>query len=250
MLQRLCPVLFCAVFLVSAAVNARTPQRLKVPGFNDAMVVAPLDEHEGARPVVVVLHGNFDRPEWECAWWQDVADFHGWVLCPRGVRTPWATLKEDRWTYRNAAATSKELNAALNALEQTYPGRVSRANMVLAGFSLGAIFGPRIVEMNPAMFKVLFLVEGGVEKLNRSALQKLKGFGIEGIGMAMSAPGRAKKARELLKDAAAIGLLAEFVDMKGAGHNYRSDFPVTGRKALKRLLQPAAAGIQTSSCAD
>jgi poly(3-hydroxybutyrate) depolymerase len=37
---------------------------LSVQGYQPAIVVPPL--LKGKRPVVVALHGNFDRPEWNC----------------------------------------------------------------------------------------------------------------------------------------------------------------------------------------
>jgi hypothetical protein len=186
--------------------------------------------------VTVVLHGNFDRPEWECATWKEAAGFYGWVLCPRGVRTPNATLKEDRWTYRGPAAIQKEIDSALNSLAVLYPERVSRKGTVLAGFSLGAIYAPKLAVGNPGRYPYLFLVEGGVEKLDDNLIKSLKRAGVKGIGMAMSAPGRWARARSTVNKILEYGLKAAFVDMKGAGHGYRDDFAVNGRAALKKLV--------------
>ncbi|MEO1273323.1 MAG: hypothetical protein AAFX99_35005, partial [Myxococcota bacterium] len=74
----------------------------------------------------MVLHGNFDRPEWECDVWQQ-ARFHGWLLCPRGIRSSSATLAQDRWTYPRRPTLIQEMDAALTALETRYPERVSRS---------------------------------------------------------------------------------------------------------------------------
>ena len=40
-----------------------------------------------------------------------------------------------------------EIDAGIQSLKTRYPGKVSDAGMVLAGFSLGAILIPRMVEM-------------------------------------------------------------------------------------------------------
>jgi hypothetical protein len=191
--------------------------------------------------VVVVLHGNYDRPEWQCETWKSVAGFYGWVLCPRGKPTPWAPKSEDRWLYRGREATQKEVAAGLGALEARYAGRVTREGMVLVGFSLGAIYAPGMVTENPNMYAYLFLIEGGVKKLDEWQLKNLKKAGIRGIGMAMSSPKYRKASPPILKKAMKLGMKTAYVDMRGAGHNYRSDFGTTGRDGLRRLVMPEEA---------
>ncbi len=170
--------------------------------------------------------------------WKDVAGFYGWVLCPRGIRTPWASLAEDRWTYRGPAIIQKEIDAAIDALEKRYPERVSREGTVLAGFSLGGIYAPSLVTNNPGRYPYVFLVEGGVKKLDKRLIRSMKKAGVKGLGMAMSAPGRRRMAKDAMRLVVKAGLRAVFVDMKGAGHAYRGDFAQTGREGLKRLLAP------------
>ena len=212
------------------------PEPLEVEGFAQASHVGPDPREEWPAPVTIVLHGNFDRPEWECDTWQEVAGFHGWILCPRGVRTPWATRREDRWTYNGAAAVRREIDAALAALEARYPGRVSREDTVLAGFSLGAILAPALIENDPGRYPYVFLVEGGLKKLDRRRARGLVRAGVRGAGIAMSGPGRRNMALDVVRWLTAAGARARFVDMRGAGHAYRGDFGVTGRRALEGLL--------------
>lgn len=212
------------------------PERLKVPGFNDAMFVSPSERSSAPRPVVIVLHGNFDRPEWQCKMWQSVASWYGWILCPRGVRTPWATLAEDRWTYRGGAKkVSGEMMAALTALESRFPGAVTRDGAVLVGFSLGAILIPELIQLHPDWFDTVFLIEGGLKQLDRYLLS-MKQRGVERIGLAMSTAGNRQKASEMRIKIKRKGLVSVYVDMRGAGHNYRQDFSSTGQKALRYLL--------------
>ncbi len=213
------------------------PAPLKVPGFASASHVDPADDSGRPKPVVVVLHGNFDRPEWECDVWGEVAGFYGWTVCPRGVRTPWASKAEDRWTYNGAGAVRREIEASLQALEERYPGRVTREGMVLAGFSLGGILAPDLARADPGKYEFLFLVEGGVKKLDKKNIKSLSSAGVKGVGMAMSAPGRRKLAMDAVKRLEIRGIRAVFVDMKGAGHSYRSDFSITGMSGLKRLVE-------------
>jgi hypothetical protein len=224
--------------LPPASEHPRRPAPLPVPGFRDASHVGPAEPGGWPRPVTVVLHGNFDRPEWECETWREVAAWRGFVLCPRGVPTPWASPREDRWTYRGgAAAVQREIAAGLAALDERYPGRVDREGSVLAGFSLGAILAPSIAAENPGAYPVLFLVEGGEKGLGGDWPRRLRAAGVKGVGLAMSAPGRRRAAREALPGFGRAGIDAIFVDMEGAGHNYRGDFGATGRAALESLLR-------------
>ncbi len=213
-----------------------SPERLKVPGFNHAVFVSPSAQSNTARPVVIVLHGNFDRPEWQCDMWQSVASWYGWILCPRGVRTPWATEAEDRWTYRGGAKTvSSEMMAALAALESRFPGAVTREGAVLVGFSLGAILIPELIQLHPDWFDTVFLIEGGLKQLDRHLLS-MKQRGVERIGLAMSTAGNRQKTSGIQVKIKRKGLVSVYVDMRGAGHNYRQDFRSTGQKALRYLL--------------
>lgn len=223
-----------------APVLPSTPQPLSVPEFYPASHVGPDNTSDWPQPVTVVLHGNYDRPEWQCDTWQDVAAFRGWVLCPRGVRTPYATLAEDRWTYKNKAAVAREINAGLTALESTYKGRVSTAKTVLVGFSLGAIYAPFLAIDSPGKYPYLFLVEGGMKKLDKRKIKALKRAGVKGVGMAMSTNGYRNAAKRLLPKLLKWDLRAVFVDMKGAGHNYRGDFRFRGRLALERLIRDSS----------
>ena len=75
---------------------------LPVKGYQDASHVGPADSSR-TRPLVVVLHGNYDRPEWECDLWSRILDGGAWVLCTRGVRRPGTTDEEDRWGATSSA---------------------------------------------------------------------------------------------------------------------------------------------------
>ena len=53
--------------VLNPRVSAQAVHALEVPGFRAAAFVTP--DAPGQRPVVIGLHGNFDRPEWMCAAW-------------------------------------------------------------------------------------------------------------------------------------------------------------------------------------
>ena len=189
---------------------------------------------------MVVLHGNYDRPEWQCGMWRKVADFHGWILCPRGIPTPWADPAEDRWMYRGSNVVSKEIEAAISSLKSRYPGQISdNGDRVLVGFSLGALLAPNIVVNAPNRYAYLFLIEGGAAKLDPSRIKALRRAGIRGFGLAASTGSNKRAAYKALAQLRRGRIPSVYVDMSGAGHNYRDDFSTTGRQALSALFVEA-----------
>jgi predicted esterase len=133
---------------------------LAVAGFRDAVVSVPT----GAtvpRPVVLALHGNFDRPEWQCVVWRGVTRARAFVVCPRGIPRPDAPRSLDRWTYGKGADVRAEIEAALAAVRTRFEGYVASAPILYAGFSLGAIHGVGIVAGDGRRFPRAVLVEGG-----------------------------------------------------------------------------------------
>lgn len=143
---------------VSPSFAQEAPGALEVPGFAPAAVVPA--RGEGPRPIVIALHGNFDRPEWMCAAWDRIVSGRAFVLCPRGVlRTDAPTL--DRWALPEANVLAREVAAARRALAQRYPGRVDDGPDVWVGFSQGAHRIARMALSDPARFTHVQLVEGG-----------------------------------------------------------------------------------------
>lgn len=112
---------------------------LPVPGFRDAVVVIP-QGIVAPRPVLVALHGNYDRPEWQCEVWGELLEYRAFILCPRGIPRGDAPKAEDRWTYGSLNSAFKEVFAGLRALRGAYEGYVDGGGAVLTGFSLGAIY--------------------------------------------------------------------------------------------------------------
>jgi predicted esterase len=211
------------------------PTPLAVKGFQDAVYVGPEASIPKPWRVTVVLHGNYDRPEWQCDTWRAVADFYGWILCPRGIPTYWAPKSEDRWMYRGAERTAREIDAAIAALKTAYPGNVEESDMILVGFSLGAILSPSIIKRHPHRYKTLFVIEGLVDKLDKRQLRELKKNGIQAMGLAMSTGKYRAAAKTVMQWLQKLNVRAEFINMAGAGHDYHPSFSKTARPALKRL---------------
>lgn len=136
--------------------------QLPVEGFKEAIVSVPTGATT-PRPVVVALHGNYDRPEWQCEVWREITKGFPFVLCPRGIPRDDAPKSEDRWTYGAMGPTEKELERAIEALAARFPDHVDPGPIVYTGFSLGAIYGKLIARKNAARFPRAVFVEGGYE---------------------------------------------------------------------------------------
>lgn len=133
---------------------------LVVPTFRDAVVSVPLGATDH-RPVVLALHGNYDRPEWQCEVWRAVTKGYAFVVCPRGIPRRDAPPGENRWTYGKPGDVRREIDAALTALRVRFGDYVAAGPMVYAGFSLGAILGVGIVSGDAERFPRAVLIEGG-----------------------------------------------------------------------------------------
>jgi len=223
----------------------RIPRPLAVPGYHPASFVGPSAPGPWPRPVVVVLHGRDCHPEDECALWRRAVGDESWVLCPRGEpseRRP----GEDRWTYPDAFRLREEVEAAIVALERRYPGQVASDGRTLAGFSLGANLAPWVAAQSPGLFTWLVVVEGTVRHLDAERITALREAGIEGVGLFMSVVWRIHRAAEVAPTLEEAGLRVVQLDMRGAGHAYRPDFPTIGREAMARLREPMV-GLQAAA---
>jgi predicted esterase len=134
---------------------------LQVPGFPDAVVALP----NGAttpRPVLVVIHGSGDRPDWNCDAWRHITSDRGFVLCPRGYYVPRESGPGDdrRYTHEGGAYLRRHIDAALAALASRFAGYVDLDRPVLAGFSLGATEVADVASGAPARFPRVAELEG------------------------------------------------------------------------------------------
>jgi len=132
---------------------------LVVEGFGTASVSVPLGA-TSPRPVLIALHGQADRPEWQCGTWRGVTDAFPFVVCPRGRAVP-GSRHPVVYTYEGSRAVAKELRGALEALKKRFDGYVAPSPVVLAGFSLGASYALELAKEEPSFFARVVLIEGG-----------------------------------------------------------------------------------------
>ncbi len=196
---------------------------LVVPGYGPAAVSVPRGATQ-PRPLIIALHGNNDRPEWQCRTWREISGGYPWVLCPRGTPRGESSARDRRFTYSSLPAATKELRAALAALKEKYVYHVAPGPVVLAGFSLGAQHAARIAKQEPSFFARLVLVEGGAEQWASGAATLFQRGGGKKVlfacGLADCAEGA--KGRHAMSER--IGLESRVVSVLGSGHVY--DGPV------------------------
>jgi predicted esterase len=192
---------------------------LKVPEFRDAVVSIPIGATD-RRQVVIALHGNFDRPEWQCEVWREITEAQSFVLCPRGIERGDAPRSLDRWTYGSLAATEKELLAALDALSEKFSDYVDLESVVVTGFSLGAILGKSIVVKHAAKFPRAVFIEGGYKGWSRALAKKYFDAGGERVLFGCGQSACLHAARQAARVLEAAGLEAALADGGKAGHTY------------------------------
>ncbi|HEX2870185.1 MAG TPA: hypothetical protein VHP33_02990 [Polyangiaceae bacterium] len=206
---------------------------LAVPGFRDAVVSVPQGAIE-KRVIALALHGNFDRPEWQCEVWRRITQASVFVLCPRGIPRGDVPPSLDRWEWGSVAKTKAELVAALAALRASYPDYVESGPVVFTGFSLGAILGARLLQDPELDIGAAVLIEGGYAGWSAAKVKALKprlGRVLFGCGQSEC---RNAYRYQLERLFTAAGVPASMVADVKAGHTY--DDPVA---ALVQAEWPA-----------
>jgi hypothetical protein len=202
---------------------------LAVPGFRDAVVSVPLGA-SSSRVVALALHGNFDRPEWQCEVWRRITRGEVFVLCPRGTPRTDVPKELDRWEWGSVAKTKSEILAALTALRARYPDYVMSGPVVFTGFSLGAILGARLIQDPELNVGAAVFVEGGYQGWTVTKAKALK----PRLGRLVFACGQSECRNayryQLERVFTAAGIPSSVVADVKAGHTY--DDPVAA------LLQP------------
>lgn len=210
---------------------------LEVPGFEPAVVSVPTGA-AAPRPIAVALHGNFDRPEWQCEVWRGVLGTRGFILCPRGIPRRDVPKREDRWEYGSAKAVEAEIEAGVSALKQRFPGHVADGPLLLIGFSLGAIYGAPIALKRPQRFPKLVLVEGGQRALAPGVAKKFAAAAGEPARLFIAC-GQANcllSAKQLSLSLERAGLPTRFGGAPKAGHTYDGEVAAAVSRELGWLL--------------
>jgi poly(3-hydroxybutyrate) depolymerase len=155
------------------ALTAEGPTlQLAVEGFRDAIVSVPIGARR-RRPILIALHGNFDRPEWQCETWRDITKGFPFIVCPRGIPRRDVPAKWDRWEYGSMDQTDRELEAGLASLRERFGPYIATGPVLFTGFSLGAILGVGILKRHPGKYGPIVFSEGGNEGWSITTVKKI-----------------------------------------------------------------------------
>lgn len=139
---------------------------LEVTEFGPALVSLPLGART-PRPVLVAVHGDAGRPEWECGSYRHVTRSKAFVLCPRGV-----ARSDQRFTLGTAADTARELRQGLPALKARFGPHVAAGAVVLAGLGPSVEHVIELALKEPSFFSYLLLVDGSTRRFDLPAMAR------------------------------------------------------------------------------
>jgi pimeloyl-ACP methyl ester carboxylesterase len=186
--------------------------------------------------VVVALHGNFDRPQWNCEVLPELVEGRAWILCIRGVPRRDTPRELDRWTYGARSRVMAEIDAALAALRARYPGRVDDTRPLLAGFSLGAIYAARFGVARPDRFPRLYLVEGSHKVWTPRNTRRFARGGGKGVVFGCGRRGCGAWSRRLCRSFGRLGVSCAEVTVPGLGHAYTDPLPREALPLFRKLV--------------
>lgn len=192
---------------------------LDVPGYLEAAVSVPRGATQ-PRPIVIALHGENDRPEWQCRAWRDISRGYPWVLCPRGALRADSPASDRRFTYASLQEATRELRAALGALKDRYVYHVAPGPVVLVGFSLGAQYAARIAKQEPSFFSRVVLVEGGADQWASGVATLFQRGGGTRVLFVCGRPECTTAAEERRAMSERLGLDGRVASVPGGGHVY------------------------------
>jgi hypothetical protein len=150
-----------------AAIAGERFERVTFDGGIEAWIAKPLGA-TSPRPVIVGVHGAGDRADWSCTEWAATTGGQAWVVCPRGVPSPWAGFHS--WGSAEQIASRAEL--ALAHVQGHYGEYVSNAPLTYGGWSQGATLGSSVIASRPGQYGTAVLVEAGYTPLDENAVMR------------------------------------------------------------------------------
>lgn len=150
--------------------NTHERESLPISGHGAAVISVPTERTQRV-PLLVVLHGAGDRPEWQCEWWEGALGGRAVIACLRG-KAAFPRDPDTGFYFPDHYYLDRLVVAAVRAIRNAYAPRLSE-RAVLVGFSQGANMGALVASQHPELFTRLLLIEGGYEQWNVAAAQRL-----------------------------------------------------------------------------
>ena len=214
--------------IVDAAPPPRAVGPYEIPfvGKRKVYLAVPPDAR-GQHRILANLHGMCNPPGYACGYWVNAGTAHGFMICPEGNTTCGAGGPSS-WD-ESFVDMDRDLEAAIGAVEEAYPGELTRKGAVLTAFSRGAYAAPVIAGMHPGRWPYLILAEADVT-LTAYALRKA---GVKAVVLLAGEYGtQIKGERDTVTRLQAEHFPARFLTMKKAGHYYSADIDDLMAEAL------------------
>jgi predicted esterase len=215
--------------------DTHTREALAIPGHGAAVVSVPTDPSRRV-PLLVVLHGAGDRPEWQCEWWDGALGGHALIACLRG-KAAYPRDPETGFYFPDHHYLDRLVVAATRALRTEYEDRLDQ-RAVLIGFSQGANMGALVASRRPELFGRLLLIEGGYEQWNVAAAERLRSQNrVPRVVFACGQSYCARLARESQRWLKRGGVESRTLFAPGVGHTYAGEVGEQALSSLSWLLE-------------
>lgn len=201
-----------------------------VPGHGRAVVVPP--KGPDPAPLLIAIHGSWDRPEWICEMLDRALQGDAAILCLRGVLRKDRPKDGPRWTVGDEATTRSEVAAAVDVIRATFGVGVLTDRPFLSGFSLGAGMAATLARKSSDAWSGVLLVEGGM------------GVGVAGrvpqtLALALACGTRGCSVKSARVCRKRRGPCRAETDLR-YGHSYNPPFEESGGRLLRWLFASAA----------
>jgi hypothetical protein len=194
---------------------------LDVPGYLPAVIVVPPQSSKPA-PLLLVTHGAGDRPEPDCARYEELTKKTAFVVCLRGrAMNALVPLEERRYYYDGHIELGKEVVSAIHSVGAAYGDRVDVTGITFAGYSQGAAMGILYLERGGARdthVRRVLLVEGGSGEFSAAIAETLKEDGVDRVAMVCGQESCHERADRSVRWMKKAGLAVSSTFAPGAGH--------------------------------
>jgi hypothetical protein len=184
-----------------------------------ALVSVPLGATD-PRPVVLGVQGAGDRPEWACGGYRGALDAYPFIVCPAGHPTG-----DGKLSTGPPAELADDAEQAVAALRARFGRYVAEVPLVYAGFSLGAIHAPALLQSRGKTYPRVLLVEGAYREFTPELARRYAASGGERMLLLCAA-----KTCEGVFGGAAAALRAAGIETKVVGaatHRHNLDGAMT-----------------------
>ncbi len=189
------------------------------------------------KPLLIVAHGAWDRPEWHCELWRRIVRDRAFVLCLRGRRVDErVSFDQAAFYYPDHHWLGRVLPAAVTALEARYGGSLQVQHAIYAGYSQGGIMGALVLGDKPVDIAAALLIEGGAGEWSIARARRFRHRGGQRVLFVCGTAGCQQQARGATRALSRVGIAATVEYFPAAGHSYGGAIEAALPGALEWLV--------------